>query len=104
MREVSATDRLTKRTALTGAATSIAEIFPMTSNAETRSTDSHADERREVCVTKKGGPAAALFVFARQTPTQRIAGDNEERAPLRTGDRWFDAQIKVSQEEMDATA
>jgi hypothetical protein len=36
------------------------------------------------------------FVFARQTPTHSIAGNNEDGAPSRIDDRWFDLQIKVS--------
>jgi hypothetical protein len=55
MREISATDRFTKPTALTGATTPLGEISPVTSTAETRSTDSQADERRRYSVTQKGG-------------------------------------------------
>ena len=98
IREVSVTDRLTTRMALTGATASIAERPPVTSNGETRSTDSQADERREVCVTKKGGPGPPFLC----SQDRRLSTNNAGRSLLRTGDHRLDLQIKVSRTHVSA--
>src|SRR3984893_6341825 len=45
---------------------------------------------------RKRAALARPFCVRKTGPMHRIAGDNEGRAPLRTGDCWFDLQIKVS--------
>jgi len=75
-REISATDQFTNPTALTGPATSLTEISPMTSTAETRSTDSQADGGKGNQLHKRAAMSRP-FVSARHKSMNRIAGDNK---------------------------